>query len=144
MSAEIRISIQGKNPPSWAIGNQSGTYFSYYENEHGEQWVAKLERNILRISGLDIDWEEIALTAEQIVAENTRVVDQIVAGTLMQSKDVSESAAKAYLDVVALHQRSYGGKLPLAQIMFGTGELLWLASVFNATIPKIKQLRGEI
>ncbi|WP_233695640.1 hypothetical protein [Paenibacillus profundus] len=138
MSAELRISIQGKNPPSWAIGDQSGTYFSYYENEHGEQWVAKLDGKTLRISGLDIDWEELSLNAEQAVAENNRIVDQIVAGTLMRSKDVPESVTKAFLDVVALHQRTYGGKHPLAHIMFGVGELLWLASVLNATIPRIK------
>ncbi len=138
MSAELRINIQGKNPPSWATGDQGGTYFSYYENEHGEQWVAKLDRNILRISGLDIDWEEIELNAEQIVAENTRVVDQIVAGTLMQSKNVSEGVTKAYLDVVALHQQSYGGKLPLAQIMFGAGELFWLASVLSVVTSRMK------
>ncbi|MDR9852042.1 hypothetical protein RJP21_00340 [Paenibacillus sp. VCA1] len=138
MSAELRISIQGKNPPSWATGDQSGTYFSYYQNEHGEQWVAKLEGRTLRISGLDIDWEEIELNAEQIIAENNRILDQIVVVTMMQSKDVPESVAKAYLDVVAVHQRTYGGKLPLAQIMFGADELLWLASVLNATIPRIK------
>lgn len=138
LSAELRISIQGKNPPSWAIGDQSATYFSYYQNEHGEQWVAKLNRNILCISGLDIDWEEIELNTEQAVAENNRIIDQIVAVRLMQSEDVPESVTKTYLDVVALHQRKYGVQLPLAQIMFGAGELLWLASVLNATIPRMK------
>jgi hypothetical protein len=45
------------------------------------------------------------------VAENNRIVDQIVAGTLMQSKDVTESITKAYLDVAALKQGTYGGEL---------------------------------
>ncbi|KWX74820.1 hypothetical protein [Paenibacillus jilunlii] len=138
MSAELRISIQGENPPSWAVGNQNSTYFSYYENEHGEQWVARLDGKTLCISGLDIDWEEIELNAEQAVAENNRIVDQIVAVTLMQSKNVPESVTKAYLDVMALHQQTSGGMLPLAHIMFGAGELLWLASVLNATVVRIK------
>lgn len=88
LSAELCIRIQGENPSSWATGDQSDTYFSYYENEHGEQWVAKLDGQTLRISGLDIEWEELELNVEQAVAENNRIIDHIVVGTLIQSKDI--------------------------------------------------------
>lgn len=139
LSAELRIRIRGKNPPAWVVGDQSGSYFSYYENEHGEQWVAKLDGNILRISGLDIDWEEIELNADQAIAENNRINDQIVVGTLMQLKDIPDGIAKTYLEVAALHRREHSGGLPLAHIMFGSGELLWLASVLNATSLMMRQ-----
>ncbi|GIO61586.1 hypothetical protein J43TS9_31600 [Paenibacillus cineris] len=89
----------------------------------------KLDGNIIRISGLDIDWEEIELSTEQAVAEHYRIVDQITASILMQSKNVPDNITKSYLNVVALHQRTYGGRHPLAHIMFGTDELLWLVVV---------------
>lgn len=138
MSTELRISIQGKNPPSWAVGDQCGTYFSYYENEHGEQWVAKGDDGILRISGLDIDWEEFQLNAEQAVAENNRIVDQIVASKLVQTKGIPESASKSYLETVIARQREYIGRIPLANLVLGQGEMLWLAGVLDAVIPHLK------
>lgn len=143
MSAELRIKIQGKNPPAWATGDQSDSYFSYYENEHGEQWVAKREGEILRISGLDIDWKEYQLTVEQAIAEKNRIVDQIIICTLMQGKDIPESASKAYLEAAVTRVREYSGKMPLAQIVFDSGELLWLASVFNAAIPQMKSVMNK-
>jgi len=133
LSAELRISTQGKNPPSWATGDQSGNYFSYYENEHGEQWGVNLDGNTPRFPGPDINWEKHSLNAEQAVTENNRIVDQIVANVLMQSRDLPESITKAYLDVAALKKRPYGAELPLAKIMLGTGELL-LASMFHSAI----------
>ncbi|TBL69780.1 hypothetical protein [Paenibacillus thalictri] len=138
MSAELRINIQGKNPPVWAIGDQSGSYFSYYENEHGEQWVAKIDDGFLRISGIELEWEQLQLTVEEAIAENNRIVDQIVAGTLMQSKDIPESVGKAYLEIAESHRRGYQGELPLAHLIFGSGELLWLASVLNTAISRMK------
>lgn len=97
-----------------------------------------MDEKILRISGLDIDWEEIELNTEQAVAEINRIVDQIVVVTLMHSSDVPESVTKTYMDIMVLHQRTYKANFPLAQIMFGTGELLWLASVLNGVVPKMK------
>ncbi|MNW49763.1 hypothetical protein D3C74_271930 [compost metagenome] len=60
--------------------------------------------------------EEIELIAEQIT-ENTRIVDQFVAGLLILSKGAFESVTNIYLDVVALHQQTYKGKLLLANII---------------------------
>lgn len=100
--------------------------------------MAKLDGKTLHISGLDIGWKEIELNTEQIGPENNRILDQIVAVTLMQSMNVPESDTKAYLFVVALHQRTYEGKLPLTQRVFGAGEILWLSSVLSAVVPKMK------
>lgn len=141
MLAELRI--QGKNPPTWAVGEQKGSYFSYYENEHGEQWVAKIDGEILRISGLDIDWEELQLTVEQAIAENNRIIDQIVSVTLMQSKDIPEALGKAFLEMTVSNLRENRGKLPLAHLLFGSGELLWLAAVLGAAIPRMKGARDR-
>lgn len=144
MSAELRITIQGNNPPLWAIGDQSGTYFSYYENEHGEQWVAKLQSGILLISGLDIDWEVLQFTVDQVVAENNRILSQIVASTIIQTKSAPESATKSYLDTVVAQQREYIGKFPLADLVLGQGEMLWLLGVFNAVMPKLQGNKNDI
>lgn len=139
VSAELRISIQGKYPPEWAVGDQSGSYLSYYENEHREQWVAKLHKGILLISGLEIDWEVIELNIEQAIAENNRIIDQIVAGTLLQTGNKPEKGTTEDF-IASLAASMQGGyrRMPLLHIMFGSGELLWLASVFNAAIPRMK------
>ncbi|WP_268794224.1 hypothetical protein [Paenibacillus terrae] len=42
-----------------------------------------MDGKTLRVSGFDIEWEKVELNTEQIVAENIRVVDQIVESTLM-------------------------------------------------------------
>lgn len=52
-------------PPSWAQGTQD-MYFWYYENEHGEQWVAKILGNELVVAGLDIGWEELRFDLVEI------------------------------------------------------------------------------
>lgn len=138
MSAELRITIQGKNPPEWATGDQSSSYFSYYENEHGEQWVAKRDGEVLLISGLELDWEEYRLTVPQAIAEKDRIVSLIVAGTLSESRNIPESVGTAYLKGVVALQHENIGNMPLASIMFDSGELLWLASVLHAAIPQMK------
>lgn len=53
MSYEVRIGLRGKNPPVWAVGQMESQYW-YYENEHGKQWVAKREGDVLWLSGPDI------------------------------------------------------------------------------------------
>lgn len=143
MSAELRISIQGKNPPIWATGEQNGTYFSYYENVYGEQWVATVYDGILRISGLDIEWEEFQINAEQAVAENNRIVDQIVASKLLQNKGIPESASKSYLETAIARKREYIGRIPLANLVLGQGEMLWLAGVLDAVIPQLKSVNEK-
>ncbi|NQX46952.1 hypothetical protein HQN87_16560 [Paenibacillus tritici] len=138
MSAELRINIQGVNPPVWTLGKQNDSYFSYYENEHGEQWVAKCEGVILRISGLDIGWKEYQLTIKEAEAEYSRILDQIIALTLMQAKSVPESLSQTYLETAVARLREYEGEMPLAQVVLEVSELLWLASVLNAAIPQMK------
>jgi hypothetical protein len=86
LSAELRISIQGENPPIWPTCEQSGTYFCLLRECICRAVGAVVYEGILRISGLDIDWEEFLLNAEQTVAENNRIVDQIVASKLVQTK----------------------------------------------------------
>ena len=43
--------------PEWAVNRPLGTYFGYYENEYGEQWlmVASVER--VRLAGGDCGWD---------------------------------------------------------------------------------------
>lgn len=138
MSAELRINIQGVNPPAWTLGKQNYSYFSYYENEHGEQWVAKREGDILRISGLDIGWKEYQLTIKEAEAEYSRILDQVIARTLMQAKSIPESLSRTYLETAVARLRGYEGEMPLAEVVLDVSELLWLASVLNAAIPQMK------
>ena len=48
------------NPPEWAKDA-----LWYYENVHGEQWIATIQNNSLIFSGLDIGWKEIKLSPQQ-------------------------------------------------------------------------------
>ena len=48
------------NPPEWAK-----EALWYYENIHGEQWIATIQNNSLVFSGLDIGWKEIKLSPQQ-------------------------------------------------------------------------------
>lgn len=138
MSAELRIRVKGENPPAWATGDQNGAYFSYYENEYGEQWIAKLDGQTLRISGSDIDWEDIELSIEQVMAEHQRILNQVVATKLLQSKNAQADVVKDYLQTVAFGLQDYQGKLPLLDIVFGNGEMLWLAAVLSEVVSREK------
>ena len=61
------------HPPAWAQGEQQTTCW-YFENEHGEQWVAKVEDDLLLISGLDLGWEEISLTLLSALSTRGRLI----------------------------------------------------------------------
>lgn len=44
-------------PPTWVTQDDPNSRFFYYENRHGEQWVARADRTHFRFSGGDIGWE---------------------------------------------------------------------------------------
>lgn len=112
LSAELRIRVKGENPATWATGDQSGAYFSYNENEYGEQWVAKREGNVLLISGLDIGWEEFRLNAEQAIAERDRILEQIIASAMIKEKYETKNMSKSALEMILARQLEYIRKLP--------------------------------
>jgi len=129
-------SINEKNPPKWAIGKQD-IRFWYYENEHGEQWVAKLDKNILRISGLDIGWREIELSLEQAEAERDRITERLLLLSISKIPNLGETFARSYMESAAARQTSVQ-KLPLSEWILNNGEMLWIASVLTAAIPAMK------
>jgi hypothetical protein len=135
MTNEYRVnlqSVEGKNPPSWAIGEQKHHSW-YYENEHGEQWVAKREKDLLRIAGLDIGWTEIVLTLEQAEAENARISELQFLRSLAGNPDL-KSLGSAYLESAASRQAPLKN-LPLAKWILNEGEMLWISAVLSAVIP---------
>ncbi|MGX6443620.1 hypothetical protein ACWM35_10440 [Neobacillus sp. K501] len=56
------VTSQGSTQPKW-----SSEATHYFENEHGEQWIAKSDGEQIVISGLDIDWKEIVLNYSQVL-----------------------------------------------------------------------------
>ena len=46
-------------PPDWAYDPPSDARWHFYENAHGEQWVAVTSKDRLLVSGGDIDWDPI-------------------------------------------------------------------------------------
>lgn len=143
MSNEFSVNLQsidGKSPPSWALGVQK-QHFWYYENEHGEQWIAKREKDVLRISGLDIDWTEIVIMLEQAVAELERVTNLYILQTLSK-KPEHQNLSESYSKYVTSKKVSFR-EFPLAKWMLDEGELLWTASVLKAAIPVMQWERNK-
>ncbi|WGV58361.1 hypothetical protein QIH01_23210 [Brevibacillus brevis] len=129
-------SINGKNPPNWAIGKQN-IRFWYYENEHGEQWVAKLDKETLKVAGLDIGWKEIELTLEQAEAERKRITERLLLLSISKIPNVGETFARSYMETATTRQTTVQ-KLPLSEWILNNGEMLWIASVLTAAIPYMK------
>lgn len=139
---ETTLKLQGEDAPAWAIGEQKKYHFWYHENEHAEQWVAKREADMLHISGLDIGWQEVHLTLEEAKGERERIQTMLVASVLMQMPELSEAVGKKFIEVATSRQRKLS-KLPLAQWLLNTGELLWVASVLEAAIPMMEWAREK-
>jgi len=143
MAKDFVIGLQGDNQPDWAFGKHE-IYVWYFENEHGEQWVAKREGDILRFTGLDISWKEIVLTLEQAKAESNRLKEYLLIKTLSTSphyKEVARNIAESYRAAAATVDTAI--KLPLAEWIFSDAEVYWLVSVLEASIPIMQWAREK-
>ena len=100
------------NPPSWAKDA-----LWYYENVHGEQWIATIQEHSLIFSGLDIGWKEIKLSPQQAVDAYSVMMGQ------------------AHRDV------DYENN-PLSDWILDKGERLWVASVLYVAIEQFKMDHG--
>jgi len=143
MAKDFIVSLQGEEQPNWAYGHQK-SYVWYFENEHGEQWVAKREGDILRFTGLDIGWQEIILTLEQAVAERNRLKSYL----LYSSFEKTFSGTPLFHNVKEqLVQVAVAGeddiKLPLAEWIFNDAEIYWIVSVLEASIPLMEWARRK-
>ncbi|HWL25790.1 MAG TPA: hypothetical protein VNR38_18915 [Ureibacillus sp.] len=97
---DLTYKLQG-DPPVWYKEAKW-----YYENIHGEQWIATIEDNHVIFSGLDIGWKEMKGTPQQ--AEEAY---KIIFGEIEQNKEN-----------------------PLTKYGMNTGELLWMASVLSVAM----------
>jgi hypothetical protein len=136
------LKLQGDDAPTWALGEQNYHYW-YYENVHGEQWVAKREGDMLKISGLDIGWQEVHLTLEEAKGERERIQTMLAVSVLMQLPDMNKAVDKRFMDLAVSRQRKLS-ELPLAQWLLNTGELFWAASVLEAAIPSMEWVREKV
>jgi hypothetical protein len=136
MSSEVTLKLQGENAPEWALGEQKFHYW-YYENEHGEQWVAKREADNLHISGLDIGWQEVHLTLEDVKGERERIHNMLIMSVIRQMPELSDNVGESFMEIAASRHRTLSG-LPLAQWLLNTGEMFWVASVLDAAIPMME------
>jgi len=141
VTIEVTLKLQGENPPEWALGEQKYHYW-YHENEHGEQWVAKREADVLHISGLDIGWQEVHLTLEEAKGERERIHNMIIVSVLKQMPELSETVGTSFMEIAATRHRTLS-KLPLAQWILNSGELFWVASVLDAAIPMMEWAREK-
>lgn len=143
MAKDFVISLQGDNQPDWAFGKHE-IYVWYFENVYGEQWVAKIEGDILRFTGLDISWKEIVLTLEQAKAESNRLKEYLLIKTLTtfpHYKEVAGEITKSYRSAVAKEDTAI--KLPLAEWIFNDAEVYWLVSVLEASIPIMQSAKKK-
>jgi transcriptional regulator with XRE-family HTH domain len=74
------VSLLGHAPegyPVWAREIPVGTPFWYFENEHGEPWVARRDGRTLRIAGGDLGWREVVVEgSDAIRAEIARMTER--------------------------------------------------------------------
>jgi len=136
-SVQLHTTDNGKSvPPSWATGDHGNLQCWYYENEHGEQWVARREKGLLRIAGMDIGWSEIHLNSDQVSAEKERLQKEILLrqiATVPELKSMLETIAKtvaANLDLSI--------EYPLSKWIFNEGEMYWLVSVLQSAAFEMK------
>lgn len=112
--AVVSINLQEPDVPQWAQGNIK-SWFWYYENCYGEQWVARFDGEVLRIAGFDVGWETIDVELGKVSWELTQVRQQLLASTSMKS------------------WRSW---------VLNDGELYWIASMLEA-LAHLQQLSGS-
>ncbi|MFJ5714622.1 hypothetical protein [Neobacillus sp. NPDC093127] len=105
---------QGSTPPKWT---SEATY--YFENEHGEQWIAKCDGEKLMIAGLDIGWKEIILNHSQ-------VLDYL---EFQKEANLATSDKK----LIALIEKWKESENPLSNWIFNTGEKYGLLAVLHSS-----------
>lgn len=135
----------GTSPPAWVLAAKAAPRFWYYENEHGEQWVAKLVNEVLLISGLDIGWQEIRLSLEEAEAELQRISDYLVLGKAKLPATLPDVPDEVYRQVAASFQ---GKEFPFNAFTIGgwtleKGETHWLASVILSALPVMRFRREK-
>ncbi|MEW8979267.1 MAG: hypothetical protein AB2385_12750 [Symbiobacterium sp.] len=137
MTIRLPVANRTKNPPAWAIGDQTDHQVWYYVNEHGEPWVARCEGDKLLISGLDVSWEELELSVEQVRAERERL------GLLVAASQLAAVHPKlAQIMAESASTRSFSPHTcPLGMIVLDPGEQLWVLSVLNAALPCMELAR---
>lgn len=137
MTIRFSVANRTKNPPAWAIGDQTDHQVWYYVNEHGEPWLARREGDKLLISGLDVSWEEFELSVEQVKAEKERL------GLLVAASQLAALHPKlAQILAESASTRSFSpNTCPLGRIVLDPGEQLWVLSVLNAALPRMELAR---
>jgi hypothetical protein len=133
MDNYISIKLKGNNVPEWA---KNGTWV--HINEHGEQWVAKIVEDKLMITGSDIGWKEIRLSAEQLTMEKSRLQTP---DHFLYEVNIKETAATAN-DSIGINEISKTIDIlsinhPLIQVVLNEGERHWILSVICAAIPHL-------
>lgn len=58
--------------PEWARERPEGSYFGYFENEFGEQWIFLATKGSVRLAGGDLGWEQV----HELLQPNWRDVDE--------------------------------------------------------------------
>jgi hypothetical protein len=140
VSREVRLTLEGDNVPGWAVGDQSSRYW-YFENDHGEQWVAKLDGELLRISGLDVGWKQVELSFEQVMAERERLGKMLAVAFGLPN--CTEDIATAYAKLGGQLIREQGSQYPLSRWIYRTEEILWLCSVLETAFQIMRLRQGK-
>lgn len=90
----------------------------YFENEYGEQWIAKCDGDNIIIAGLDIGWKEIVLNYSQV----------------MEYLEFQEEARLATSEkkLVALLEKWKQSENPLSKWMLNQEEKYWMLAVLHS------------
>ena len=104
---------EGTLPPKW-----TSDAMHYYENEHGEQWIAKCNGEKVFFAGLDIGWEEIVLNYSQVIEY------------IEFQKEVR--LATSQKKIVELIEKWRKNENPLSNWILNQGEKYWVLAVLHS------------
>ena len=77
-------SIDGREPPSWATSEVgAGAGLSVFHNEHGEAWIALIQDKTVRITGIDVGWQEVRIDGSQSVETAIDLIERQLFGQVM-------------------------------------------------------------
>ena len=108
------INENNVNMPKWV---KEATW--YFENIHGEEWVAKLDGRSIVITGRDIDWKEIYIDVDE-----AKEYADVKLGVKRSTKKFKENALNKWV--------------------FSEEEEFWLISVIVAARQRVKFLESTV
>ncbi|MFY0545661.1 hypothetical protein [Brevibacillus sp. H7] len=84
----------------------------------------------------------IILSLEQAEAERDRIIERLLLLSFSSIPNFADTFGRTFLEAAAARQTS-SQKLPLSEWVLNEGEMLWVVSVLDASIPSMRSERNN-